>query len=297
MKLGANYTGTTLNRHNIYRQGLVLFVLLSMSACSFKFIYPRADFFIGWQVDSYLRLESAQERWLDERLERKLRWHHQSELPRWREWLSTLRSDIAERHITPERYDEHMTQMSVLLRQSSASVINDSVELMQQLNDQQVEHLLKRLREDAAEAQEEALEMSEEEYREERVEKTVDNLQKWFGRLDSAQIQLVQTYVDQSPDLRMEMIESRARWATYINETLQNRANQEQLTVAVERMLTQPESLRTAEYHALWQQQGLRRREMLHLIYQSATERQREHLLEELDNWIEDLGDLIARKI
>ena len=271
--------------------------MLSLSACSFKFIYPRADFFIGWQIDSYLRLESAQERWLDERLEQRLRWHHQSELPRWREWLFTLRTDIAEQRLTPEQYDDHMAQMSALLRQSSASVVTDGVELIQQLNEQQVAHLLKRLQEDAEEAQEEALEMNEQEYREERVENTVDNLEKWFGRLDDGQIAFVQAYVAQGPDLRTEMIASRQRWASYINETLQNRADTEQLTIALRRMLTQPESLRTPEYHAQWQQQGQLRRAMLSSIYQSASEQQRKHLLKTLDDWIEDFDDLIARKI
>lgn len=285
-----------LNVRKSSRIALLPLVLL-LSACSFTFMYPRADFFLGWQIDSYLRLESAQERWLDERLEARLRWHHQQELPRWRDWLVALRNDVAEQRIDEAGYEQYMDQLSQLLRATSAGLIDDGTALIQRLSDEQAKALLERLQEETDEEIEELADESLEEHLEQRYERSADNYEDWFGRLSDEQRQAVRDYVQQSPDMRPHVIESRQRWYRYIEEVLANRHDDAATRAAVQRMLTEPESLRTPEYQALWQQRGEQRKQMLGVIYRSASDEQRQHLLEELDEWIEDFNEMIARDI
>lgn len=272
-------------------------LVLLLSACSFTFMYPRADFFLGWQIDSYLRLESAQERWLDERLEARLRWHHQQELPRWRDWLVALRNDVAEQRIDEAGYEQYMEQLSQLLRATSAGLIDDGTALIQRLSDEQAKALLERLQEEVDEEIEELADESLEEHLEQRYERSVDNYEDWFGRLSDEQRQAVRDYVQQSPDMRPHVIESRQRWYRYIEQVLANPQDEAATRAAVTRMLTEPESLRTPEYQALWQQRGEQRKQMLGIIYRSASDEQRQHLLAELDEWIEDFNEMIARDI
>ncbi|QGX38982.1 DUF6279 family lipoprotein [Permianibacter aggregans] len=179
-----------LNVRKSSRMALLPLVLL-LSACSFTFMYPRADFFLGWQIDSYLRLESAQERWLDERLEARLRWHHQQELPRWRDWLVALRNDVAEQRIDEAGYEQYMEQLSQLLRATSAGLIDDGTALIQRLSDEQAKALLERLQEEVDEEIEELADESLEEHLEQRYERSVDNYEDWFGRLSDEQRQAV----------------------------------------------------------------------------------------------------------
>lgn len=284
------------NVRNSSRIALLPLVLL-LSACSFTFMYPRADFFLGWQIDSYLRLESSQERWLDERLEARLRWHHQQELPRWRDWLVSLRNDVAEQRIDEASYQQYMEQLSQLLRATSGGLIDDATALIQRLNDEQAKALLERLQEEADEEREELAEESLEEYQEQRFERSIDHYEDWFGRLSDEQRQAVRDYVQQVPDMRPLLIESRQRWYHYIENVLANRHDEAATRAAVTRMLTEPESLRTPEYHALWQQRSEARKQMLSVIYRNASDEQRKHLIEELDEWVDDFNEVIARDI
>ncbi|NQD38569.1 hypothetical protein HPT27_16215 [Permianibacter sp. IMCC34836] len=273
----------------------VTLALLLLAGCSLGFVYPRLDTLIGWQLDRYLKLESGQERWLDERLDERLAWHQREQLPRWREALGSLRSDIAERRLDGERYLQYSEQVRSLLSASAAGLVDDAVKLAAGLSDRQIAHLLKRYDEDTDDLVDELAERAADpsERLAERFDDSRDEIENWLGDLTDDQQAYLRQWQTQAIDWGDFALVSRQRWREHIVQTLSNRSDAVALQAGVAQMLLQPESLRAPAYQAAVAKQTELRRDLQLYLLQTLTDKQRQHLLGELDDILEDIDDVL----
>ncbi len=280
-----------------FGRAVLLLTLFGMLAgCSLGFIYPKLDTVVGWQLDRYLRLESGQEAWLDERLEERLSWHQREQLPQWREAVMALRTDIANNTLDAERHAVYSAQIKSLIHASAAGLVDDAATLVAGLGDKQIEHFFAHYDEETEELQEELAESDAdpEAIAKERQDELIEDIEQWLGKVNAEQKAYLQQWSQESIRWRDYALDSRQRWRDFIGQTLAARQDPIATRAAIEQMLLRPESLRSAEYQAAIDQQADHRR-ALHLhVLQSMTEKQRSHFLAELDDLLEELDDLLA---
>jgi hypothetical protein len=278
------------------RGAAALLAIALLASCSLGMIYPRLDTLASWQLDNYLKLESGQERWLDGRLEERLAWHQREQLPKWREELATLRQDVAEGRIDADRHQQLSEVMRDLIRASMTGLVDDTVQLAGKLTDTQVQHLLQEFDEDTEDLQEEIAERAADpaDAEHERRENLQEDVEQWLGSYSKEQAAYLQQWSDGAIRWSDYALESRQRWRDFIVQTLTQRGDPAAARAAIEQMLLRPESLRTETYQdAVTRHTEHRRALHLHLL-QTMSEKQKAHLLSELDELIEDIDDLLA---
>lgn len=284
------------NLRRIFRPVLVVWLAVAVTGCSLGFIYPRLDTLAGWQLDRYLRLDSGQERWLDERLEERLGWHQREQLPQWQQALQSLRQDIADGNVDAVRYQQHDERAQALVQASLSGLLDDTVQLAMKLTDSQVQHLLDNLDEDTEELQQELAERQEDpaDWERERFDNLVEAVEEWLGRTNEEQRTFLQQWQQHSIRWSDYALNSRQRWRQFLVDALAQRHDKVAVQAAVETLLLHPERLRSEAYQAAVQQQR-GHRQALHLyLLQNLTPKQKAHLLDELDDLLEDLTDLLA---
>ena len=274
----------------------VALATLALTGCTLGLIYPRLDSLVGWQVDRYLRLESGQERWLDERLEERLGWHQREQLPAWRKALAQLRDDIANDRMTDERLSALNDQTGDLIKTSVSGLIDDTVQLASTLTEPQIEHLLAHLDEETEEFKEELAERQQDPdaTERERFDSLLEDVEQWLGGVTDEQKVYLRDWQQRSIRWSDYTLDSRQRWREFIVASLAQRSDPVATRAAVERMFLNPASLRSEAYQAAIVQQTSHRRALQLYLLQTMTADQKTHLLAELDDFLEDIDELLA---
>lgn len=286
-----------MTRLTCVRRLMVLLVTAALLAgCSIGLVYPRLDMLASWQLDRYLRLESGQERWLDERLAERLAWHQREQLPRWREALVAVRSDIAAGRLDAERHRQHNDSMRELIRASMTGLVDDTVQLASGLNDAQAQHLLAHFDEETEELQEEIAEAAAEpaEAEQDRFDELKDNVEQWLGGLSQDQEAYLKQWRTSAARWDDYALDTRQRWRQFIADSMSQRADPVATRAAVEQMFLRPETLRSEAYHEAVARHAERRRELHLYLLQTMSETQKQHLLSEFDDLIEEVEELLA---
>lgn len=270
--------------------------VLALAGCTFGLVYPRLDSLASWQLDRYFRLESGQERWLDERLEERLGWHQREQLPQWRAALAGLRAEIAEGRLDAERHQYYSELTNTLLKASMAGLVDDTVQLAGTLTDAQVKHVLDHFDEETEELKQELAERADDPSAadRDRYDGLVDDVEQWLGSVSEAQQAYLQQWQRQAIRWGDYALDSRQRWREFMVASLATRTDPVATRRAVETMFLTPAELRSPAYQAAVLQQSEHRRALHLYLLQSMTAEQKQHLLGEIDSYLEDLDELLA---
>lgn len=176
-----------------------LLLLLALPGCStLRLVYDNADTYLRWRASHYLDPDGEMSDELEERIAAFMAWHRSQALPKYAQLLdeAALRLD---RHLAPADlvwgYDSVMTQARVGLRMAAVQ----GAPLLDRLNQKQIANLERRLAEDNRRFAKENLQGDERERRKRRVERNVERLEDWVGRLTKAQRERVARYSDRAP--------------------------------------------------------------------------------------------------
>ena len=181
-----------------------LLVLLLSGCSTVRLVYDNAETYLRWRAALYLDFEGAMADELDERIAAFMAWHRAQALPKYAQ-IADEATRRFERRLQPADlvwgYDSIIAQARESLRQAAVQ----GAPLLDQLTPQQITHLERRLAEDNRRFQRENLRGSERERRRRRIERNVEWLEDWVGRLSQAQLERVKQYSERAPlldDLR-----------------------------------------------------------------------------------------------
>lgn len=163
-----------------------LLVCLLGACSSTTFVYNRLDSILPWYLDDYVDLDGTQDRHLDAELSPFLAWHRQQELPRYLALLEQVEVDLDGPISAAEVGGIYVGIEDAWLRLQDKS-LDWLLSLGATLSDEQVQEFLDVLQERQEEYEEEYLERSERQYREDSYEALVDTMQDYLGRLTDAQ--------------------------------------------------------------------------------------------------------------
>ncbi|MCC6073603.1 DUF6279 family lipoprotein [Pseudomonas sp. GCM10022188] len=272
----------------------LLLALLLLAGCSrMELVYRNLDYLIPWKVDDYLSLDAKQSAWLDARLDAHLRWHCQSELPRYIDWLDHQRPLLAGSP-SSARLEAALGEARTLLQPTFARLAPDAAQLLAGLSAEQIAELDENLAEERAEFAERYLGGSLAERLQRRVEVAQPRLEFWLGPLHPQQRAYLRLWAARQEAGVRPWLDNRTRWQTGLLAQLRQTPRAE-LAARLEPQLAAPDRHWDGDYRQALQRSQQSLAELLAELWASATPTQRAYLQEQLDSLSADLGELVCR--
>jgi uncharacterized protein YqeY len=247
---------------------------------------------VRWTLDDLVSLESAQEVELDRRLGQLLAWHRHSELPRYRDWLVTMRGELAAPSLPLGHWERGGEQLGTFWGDLMRRLEPEAVALLAQLSDAQVEELIANLRQQRADRAAEWDALSQTQLARRHEKNMLKQLKRWTGRLDIGQRARVTAWAQQLQDTRAERFAQRGQWIDAFEQVLRGRADGERFAAELRPLLLEPERRWSEAYRAQLQHNTGLTLALLQDLHTHLSDRQRAALDRHLASWITRLERL-----
>ncbi|GAA0348996.1 DUF6279 family lipoprotein [Bowmanella denitrificans] len=270
-----------------------LLLVLTLSGCSTTFVYNNLDWLVHWYIDDYVELNKEQKKQFDHKMQDWLKWHRHQQLPRYRDDLVALKQQFEQGQMTQAQWQEFFSRV----RGHWYSLINhlgpDLAELSLQLNDQQIKDMFAAFEKQQKEREEERNELDEQERLEKSRENLHEDMQEWTGRLSAEQKAQLNEWVEGFAPTYELRLKYRRNWQQAAMDSLLGRVDTKAWRDTFTLLLVRPQdyqsdALREAdlanrEYYA----------RMLAELTPGLSDKQKRHVLREMQQRIDDLNDLI----
>ncbi|NOU49798.1 hypothetical protein HG263_04520 [Pseudoalteromonas sp. JBTF-M23] len=274
------------------RKILILIALLFMAGCSTKFVYKNLDWLTYWYVDDYISLTDEQEAHFDKHLQTWLDWHKSQEIDAYIAQLNHIKEDVSAGTISPERVSYHQEQMLAHWYRFRDKIVPDLARLAPLLSKSQIEELFNALAESESESIEKRQQRSVQKRKKRWLKNRINNLERWLGNLNEQQKMLVEQLYTQQLSTADLWYDYRVSYQSQLKTLFENSNRDEEFVSDLQSLLSNPEQFRSQELKKRITHNKQLEYQFLTDIYQSLSEKQKAHLLEELDELIDDLASL-----
>ncbi len=191
-----------------------------LSACSARvFFYNRLDFLVPWYIEGYVPLGRDQEARLEALLDPVLAWHRTEELPRYAALVDDARRLTAADPALPDIIDLAAAFEAAWYRLRDRA-LEALIGLAGTLSASQVDAFISELRERQSEYEDDYLPRSDDQYREEALERLQDSLSDYLGRLDDAQERRLAAAAAELERIDGDWLAVRAAWIDRLESIL-----------------------------------------------------------------------------
>lgn len=267
----------------------VLFLFLSLTACSSKLAYNNLDWWVYWYLDDYIELNDEQEEKFDDYLSNWLRWHKQSELERYREQLTTLKQQVKDDQLNYETVYAHMNDIRGHWERVRSEISPELAELSTDLTEQQIVSLFATLEKDNKEEEEERdefLQQSQEERLEKRMESMIENVEERIGELTNEQTQIIATYNTQFVSTSKEWLEYRRNIQNAARRLFVTKSTNPNFVKDLTYLMQNPDDYRSESYQRASAHNMKVVATLVAEIATTLTAEQKETLVENIDEFI-----------
>ncbi|GAC14236.1 DUF6279 family lipoprotein [Aliiglaciecola lipolytica] len=268
-------------------------VVLLLTGCTSKFSYNNVDWLLYWYVDDYVELEKSQKKRLDVKVEKWLKWHRQEELVRYRQHLEELKSQVEQGNISEEQWLSHLARASSHWQRFRDEISLELSELSVYLNDQQIIDMFEALEKDNLEKVEKRNKKTEQERWQENKEDTTEQMQDWLGRLSEQQKILISESVEKFESTFESWIEYRREIQSASKNLMLNREKQSDYIEQFNQLIQNPDQFKSESYIKASQHNRKVYAALLADLLPTISEKQKRHLIKEIDDLIDDIQDLI----
>jgi hypothetical protein len=263
-----------------------------LGACSTRFFYNQVDTYIVWQVNDYVSLDGSQNDELKRRVSEHLNVVRLDEMPRAAALLTSMAGDINAGAVTPEMVDSRFQQMLAETEDVMLGLIPIAEWLLLSLSDEQVLELSDSLHELNEEMYEEYSGSNELERRERRNKSSVRAIQRFTGRLDDAQKELVSSALERMTDSSEQWIGYQRDWQQRFTKLVADPPESEQFRKELTVLLVYPRSLHPPEYRAAVEANRTIFNAMMAELLNGLSERQRARMVETVNDYADILTQL-----
>ncbi len=272
---------------------LLLLGVLLISGCSTKFGYNNIDWLIHWYVDDYVDLDQQQRKQFDAQMEKFLAWHRDTELPLYRSQLVEIQQKVTVGDLNQQQWYGHLDQIRQHYSRSRDELAVLMAPLATTLTDEQVDELFAELKDQDEEDREDELAETPEQDRQERFERMVERMESWFGQFNGQQIALLEKYVDNYESSFFQRMDFRARIQQAMAVLLEQRNSRADFESQLVALIQNPEKYQGAELIESRAQRSRQYAALLAEINKTLSVGQREHLVEEIQDLVDDIDDLM----
>jgi len=256
------------------KRALVLgfFVLIFLNGCSIKPIYNNLDRLIVWQVGDYLDLNRDQKASLRDDLSVLLRWHRESHLTLYADWLSELPSQYSD-GVSAQMIEDLFDQMLVWGEEIENQAMPLMTDVLISLNEGQIDHLELEFRTTNEEWMDVERGESLEDYQRGWSEEIEDAIERFTGRLNAEQLDyLKRKSVTYQPE-RALWGEYRERWQRDFFVLLRSN-KKEDFPIRFELLMDSREDYYGAEFSKVFESNLDLNREVAAYLLSNLTEKQ-----------------------
>ncbi|MBA2675920.1 DUF6279 family lipoprotein [Ramlibacter sp.] len=277
----------------------VLVLAVGLAGCSaIKLGYKTLPDMGYWWLDGYFDFGGEQASQAKASLARLHAWHRATELPRLAEMLERMER-LAPEAIAPQQacavVDEAYARVWAALEQAEPEI----VPIAATLTPRQLRHLQRKYQDKNMAWQKEWIDLPPEEQRDKRYEQLLDRIEMIYGRLDTAQREVLRRAMDASAWDPRRVLAERQRRQQDLVQTLRAIAGKPAapdearalLHGYLQRTLQSPDPAYRA-YQDAFRQEGCRTFSAMH---QATTPAQREQAVRRLRAYQRDLRELAAR--
>ncbi|MCG8671463.1 MAG: DUF6279 family lipoprotein [Pseudomonadales bacterium] len=269
---------------------MIIFVFV-LQGCAVKFVYNQLDWAIPWYLSDYMSLDGDQEDQFDERLAEYLKWHRQTQLPLYGDFLNQV----------ADKLEQGMTESSIIYVQDRTQALGqvlierlvpDMVMLFGSASDDQVVALFEKFAEDNQEYREEYIDVSERAQRKLRAKEVQKYIERWTGRLSDDQLALIREGTQQYYLMGAEFLQARLAWQQEFRRILEGRDEKPSFEKALSGLLLSEGYGRSDSFETKLDHNKKILLQLYLKLDSSLTERQRAKAVKKLRGYSEDFHDL-----
>jgi hypothetical protein len=161
-----------------------------LAACGTQFVYNRLGWLTHYYLSSHVSLDGSQSSELRTNLREFFVWHRRTELPRYASFLERF-ADAGGRPLRREQLESGSDEIESFVRASITHGAPDAARWLDGLRPQQVDELFANLEKKEQESREEHCGIEPAKRREKSVQRFIENVEDWTGRLRRSQRELV----------------------------------------------------------------------------------------------------------
>lgn len=271
---------------------IALIGLLVLTGCSStKLAYRYADWGIVWWVDDYIPMTSEQE----SRLERDIRdlrqWHCGTELPRYSQWLTRLKSDVRGGDLDESTVAWHQEKLFSFFPPLMDRSKPAATRLLASLSDEQVRKLAANMEDSQKEMEEEFLADDPEKTRAARAERTIERVERWLGPLNDRQRETVSTWSEARGEQTQVWLEGRRNWQQALLDALEER-DSASFADRISYLIDNNEEVRGERYQQMMSESRPAMAQLMTELLQQADQRHLDHLVDRAEKLAGDFDTL-----
>jgi hypothetical protein len=275
----------------IQKPVLFLLAALLFAGCTMSFTYNHLDWLIPWYVDGYVDLTREQRQILKLQLEPRLQWHREEELERYIAILDRIESDMAG-PVSAQMVQDWVDEVITAGKRVEESMLSVALEFAAGVSDAQMEEFTESLWEEQREFEEDMLDLSDEEYRQDSFKNLEELLEQFLGRLLPAQGDILRTAANAMRRIDGVWLEERTAWLTMLAPLLQRPPGWQQAITAA---YWDREQNRTPQYREIMDHNTAVVTQAIADVAQLMSGRQRKHTVREIDDLRQTLRELADR--
>lgn len=272
----------------------MLAVLVLVGACSSSFLYNKIDWLIVWKIQSYVSLSNAQEQSLKTDIQAHLDQVRENDLPRVAELLDRTARDIAAGVVTPEMIDARYAEVFGRYDEFMLGIVPLSERFLQGLSSEQVEELSESFDETNDEMYEEYSGRTSAEREKNRNKAAIKGTERFTGRLEEEQRQLIRDSLTRMEDASEEWIGYQREWQQRFRQLIISRPEGQAYTDELTQLFVYPGSLHSAEYKRRVEANRVIFNAMLAELLTGLSADQRDHMVKKLHGYAELINKLVG---
>jgi len=197
----------------------IMTVVMVLSSCSVKTLYNQLDNLIPSYVEGMVSLDSMLEKKVEQRSLLLVKWHRNTQLNQYAEWMRGLQRDISPQ-LTEEKIHEHIVILERFWESIRLRVDEEMALLLPLLNKAQRKELFSSIDKKNNEFREKYLELSNDERIAEYIDSIIDNYEIWLGELTGEQEILARQAATKLQPYASYRLERRKHWQQTIKHIL-----------------------------------------------------------------------------
>lgn len=165
---------------------ILIVSIVFVSACSVKTLYNKLDYLLPEYVEAMVSLDDVLEQEVDQKIILLLKWHRQTELKQYAEWLRGLQQDVNST-LTEQKVLQHTSELEQFWQRLSAKVYEEMAQLLPLLDREQQDELFGNIAHKNEAFRKEHVDLEREERVDAYHDRLLDTCESWLGELTDDQ--------------------------------------------------------------------------------------------------------------
>lgn len=272
---------------------IVLLLATTLVGCGSRFVYNNLDWLVHWYIDDYIDLNKPQKREFDVMLEQWLVWHRQEELQQYQTQLKQIRAQVQAGEWSVDNIQAHRRQIEAHWKRAIRRIAPELLTLVPSLTDKQIAQMFKAAEKQNQEFEEDYLDLDSEERLEHNLKRTKKALKPWFGRLtDEQEALVIQTYREAKRNFE-PWLEYRRHAQQETRQLLEQRHDRDDVPDTLLAWMLDPAPLYNQTFADNMAFNDALYIDMVAQLGRTLTPKQQKKALAKLDDYIEDLQELM----